>query len=89
MPRPLNKLEQIQKNFEERSFLKEPFNLKVDYAKEAVQMQDEIEYLLTLIDAIEELAHVEIRQKVRKDKTKGKASCSRSTCAWETKTKKR
>lgn len=69
-----SKLDEIRENHEERKWADGKYNSKIDYSKEAYQQHHEIEYLLLLIDSIEELAHVEIGKASRKAKAKRTAS---------------
>ena len=84
-----DKLEQIRLNHTEREGISLGYNPHWDYQREAVQQYNEIEYLLLLIDAVEELAHVQIRQKNGDHQTKRKAIAQRIPGSRKAKTKKR
>ena len=63
----MRSLAEIIKNHEERSHLREPYNPKVDYAKEAYQQHAEMSHLLTLICVM-----LKEMKSVKKQKLSGK-----------------
>ena len=76
----MKKLEEIIASHEERGFLREPYNPRIDYSKEAVQQYYEVQYLLCIINSVLKLAragNVKGRKKDGKNKTKRAASRKR------------
>ena len=82
---------QIMTNHEERSFLREPFNAKIDYVKEAYQQHSEISHLLTFICVMlkEVKANEQRRKETRNRKAKGKTYRAGSSSTRKTKTQER